>query len=147
MLHENKTKLVTVYYCIVYTKKVTDPQFAHFWDGAMKLKMPSEIQLLSQFTMHILTKLSFKIKNITQKVPPILVVKVAFRRGVLPTNETETYPPKNTMGTRHLWDHNFAVRCLRIHEVFPALIKVSWFRNAFLEELKIPKRYFKLTDL
>ena len=64
----------------------------------MKLKMPSEIQLLSQFTMHILTKLSFKIKNITQKVPPILVVKVAFRRGVLPTNETETYPPKNTVG-------------------------------------------------
>ena len=59
------------------------------------MKMPSEIQPPLQFTMHKLTKLSFRIKNIMQKVPPILVVKVAFRRGVLPTNETETYPQKN----------------------------------------------------
>ena len=40
-------------------------------------------------------------KNITQKIPPIIVVKVAFSSCVLPTNETDAYPPISTIGTSH----------------------------------------------
>ena len=75
-----------------YKKPISWQSLNCFDDGLTKLKRSSEIKPPDNAR----TKLNFKMKNKTQKVPPILVVKVAFSWCVLPTNETETYPPKKT---------------------------------------------------